>query len=98
MSVYQSEAMLKLLYAKLLPLCEPSADKGKKEKNKHTLQKKAFKIIEDILKSDKNGCKEFVNNNKNQIQSIVVKSLNTSAENSRATRLRYFDFFACSFK
>lgn len=87
MSIYQSEEIIKELFSKLLPLCESSADKGKKVKN--NLQKKGFKIIEDILKSDKQGCKEFVKNNRKQIQSVVMNSLNTSADNSRASRLRF---------
>lgn len=42
--------------------------------------------------SDSLGCKEFVKNNKKEVQRILMKSLNTAAVSSKGARLRCLNY------
>lgn len=61
--------------------------------------KKAYRILEEIFKSDNENCKTFLNENRKIIQKMLMQSLHKSADSSKATRLRYFIFIRkCMFK
>ncbi|CAH2093470.1 unnamed protein product [Euphydryas editha] len=50
--------------------------------------KKAYRILEEIFKSDKDSCKEFLSNNYKKIKKLLMTSLNKVADSSKAARLR----------
>lgn len=50
--------------------------------------KKAYRILEEIFKSDQENCKAFMNENRKKIQRMLVHSLNKAADSSKATRLK----------
>lgn len=50
--------------------------------------KKAYRILEEIFKSDKDSCKEFVTNNNKKIMKLLMRSLNKAADSSKGARLR----------
>ncbi|XP_032528017.2 RRP12-like protein [Danaus plexippus] len=53
--------------------------------------KKAYRILEEIFKSDKDSCKEFVTNNNKKIMKLLMRSLNKAADSSKGARLRCID-------
>ncbi|XP_049879391.1 RRP12-like protein [Pectinophora gossypiella] len=60
-------------------------DKAKLLEMEH---KKAYRILEEIFKSDKDSCKEFITNNYKKIKKLLMTSLNKVADSSKAARLR----------
>ncbi|XP_068623812.1 RRP12-like protein [Battus philenor] len=50
--------------------------------------KKAYRILEEIFKSDKEMCKEFIKDNYKKIKKMLMSSLNKVADSSKAARLR----------
>ncbi|XP_046963765.1 RRP12-like protein [Vanessa cardui] len=60
-------------------------DKAKLLEMEH---KKAYRILEEIFKSDKESCKEFLSNNYKKIKKLLMSSLNKVADSSKAARLR----------
>ncbi|KAK5645482.1 hypothetical protein RI129_006782 [Pyrocoelia pectoralis] len=58
-----------------------------KMKNKKE-QKKAFKLLEEILESDSDECKSFFKNNRKQLQTLLMKTVTKATITSKSTRLR----------
>ncbi|KAL1502843.1 hypothetical protein ABEB36_007927 [Hypothenemus hampei] len=54
-------------------------------------QKKAYRILEEIVSSDTEGCKIFVKTHRKQVQFLLKKSLDTAATSSKGARLRCFN-------
>ncbi|ERL87854.1 hypothetical protein D910_05242 [Dendroctonus ponderosae] len=54
-------------------------------------QKKAYRILEEIVSSESEGCKQFVRANRKDVQRLLGKSLNTAATSSKGARLRCFN-------
>lgn len=50
--------------------------------------KKAYRILEEIFKSEKAPCKEFLRSNHKKIKKLLMTSLNKVADSSKAARLR----------
>ncbi|KAJ8712879.1 hypothetical protein PYW08_008183 [Mythimna loreyi] len=50
--------------------------------------KKAYRILEEIFKSDKESCKQFLKENYKKIKKLLMSSLNKVADSSKAARLR----------
>ncbi|XP_047032780.1 RRP12-like protein [Helicoverpa zea] len=50
--------------------------------------KKAYRILEEIFKSDKECCKQFLKDNYKKIKKLLMSSLNKVADSSKAARLR----------
>ncbi|KAJ2940324.1 hypothetical protein O0L34_g11907 [Tuta absoluta] len=50
--------------------------------------KKAYRILEEIFKSDKEACKQFLTANYKKIKKLLMTSLNKVADSSKAARLR----------
>ncbi|CAH2217524.1 jg6757, partial [Pararge aegeria aegeria] len=59
-------------------------DKAKLLEMEH---KKAYRILEEIFKSEKESCKEFLTNNYKKIKKLLMSSLNKVADSSKAARL-----------
>ncbi|ENN83556.1 hypothetical protein HUJ04_001288 [Dendroctonus ponderosae] len=81
---YQSAESIAIIYeqcVKNLP-----AIKNNKE------QKKAYRILEEIVSSESEGCKQFVKANRKDVQRLLGKSLNTAATSSKGARLRCFNY------
>lgn len=70
-------------------------EKSEKQKLKEQVKmidmehKKAYRILEEIFKSENENCKVFLNTNRKIIQKMLMQSLNKAADSSKATRLRY---------
>ncbi|XP_052739088.1 RRP12-like protein [Bicyclus anynana] len=60
-------------------------DKAKLLEMEH---KKAYRILEEIFKSDKESCKDFLTKNQKRIKKLLMSSLNKVADSSKAARLR----------
>ncbi|KAL0867995.1 hypothetical protein ABMA27_008655 [Loxostege sticticalis] len=58
--------------------------------------KKAYRILEEIFKSDKDNCKEFLTNNHKKIKKLLMTSLNKVADSSKAARLRCIEHLIAS--
>lgn len=50
--------------------------------------KKAYRILEEIFKTDNLSCKQFLKNNSKKIKKLLMSSLNKVADSSKAARLR----------
>ncbi|RVE49136.1 hypothetical protein evm_006257 [Chilo suppressalis] len=50
--------------------------------------KKAYRILEELFKSDRDNCKEFLAANQKKIKKLLMTSLNKAADSSKAARLR----------
>uniref|UniRef100_T1I3K1 NUC173 domain-containing protein n=1 Tax=Rhodnius prolixus TaxID=13249 RepID=T1I3K1_RHOPR len=59
-----------------------------KETDNHKEQKKYYRLLEEILIADSESCVQFLNANIDQINELVLGSLNKSATNSKGARLR----------
>ncbi|XP_076254422.1 RRP12-like protein [Rhynchophorus ferrugineus] len=55
-------------------------------------QKKAYRLLEEIVSSDSEGCKNFVKSNRKDVQKLLMKSLNTAATSSKGARLRCLNY------
>ncbi|XP_053617752.1 RRP12-like protein [Plodia interpunctella] len=60
-------------------------DKAKLLEMEH---KKAYRILEEIFKSDRDNCKQFLTNNYKKIKKLLMTSLDKVADSSKAARLR----------
>ncbi|XP_045503791.1 RRP12-like protein [Colias croceus] len=60
-------------------------DKAKLLEMEH---KKAYRILEEIFKSDNDSCQEFLKSNYKKIKKLLMTSLNKVADSSKAARLR----------
>ncbi|XP_059048180.1 RRP12-like protein [Achroia grisella] len=60
-------------------------DKAKLLEMEH---KKAYRILEEIFKSDRDNCKQFLTANYKKIKKLLMSSLNKVADSSKAARLR----------
>ncbi|XP_075983543.1 RRP12-like protein [Anticarsia gemmatalis] len=50
--------------------------------------KKAYRILEEIFKSENDSCKQFLKDNYKKIKKLLMSSLNKVADSSKAARLR----------
>ncbi|XP_063628336.1 RRP12-like protein [Cydia splendana] len=50
--------------------------------------KKAYRILEEIFKSEEESCKEFLRSNSKKIRKLLMNSLSKVADSSKAARLR----------
>ncbi|CAG9770255.1 unnamed protein product [Ceutorhynchus assimilis] len=55
-------------------------------------QKKAYRILEEIVSSNSEGCKEFIKNNRKAVQYLLRKSLESAAISSKGARLRCLNY------
>ncbi|XP_050305349.1 RRP12-like protein [Anthonomus grandis grandis] len=55
-------------------------------------QKKAYRILEEIVSSDSDGCKTFVKSNRKEVQRLLRESLSTAATSSKGARLRCLNY------
>lgn len=55
-------------------------------------QKKAYRILEEIVSGNSEGCKTFVKNNRKAVQHLLMKSLETAATSSKGARLRCYNY------
>ncbi|CAH0758421.1 unnamed protein product [Diatraea saccharalis] len=60
-------------------------DKAKMLEMEH---KKAYRILEEIFKSDRDNCKQFLTENHKKIKKLLMTSLNKVADSSKGARLR----------
>lgn len=51
--------------------------------------KKAYRILEEIFKSENDSCKQFLKDSYKKIKKLLMSSLNKVADSSKAARLRY---------
>ncbi|XP_046410406.1 RRP12-like protein [Neodiprion fabricii] len=51
-------------------------------------QKKAYRFLEEICSSEKEACKEFIQQNRHGIQKMLLKSLSSTVASSKGARLR----------
>lgn len=69
---------------KLYQQCIKSLSEIKNNKE----QKKAYRLLEEIFGSETEGCKEFLKQNRKQVQKLLVKSLDSAVVSSKGARLR----------
>ncbi|KAJ8983810.1 hypothetical protein NQ317_008936 [Molorchus minor] len=81
---YQNSQNVNVLYQQCV-MCLPEIKNNKE-------QKKAYRILEEICRSESDGCKEFVKNNRKDVQKLLMKSLNTAAVSSKGARLRCLNY------
>ncbi|CAK1541827.1 unnamed protein product [Leptosia nina] len=55
--------------------------------------KKAYRVLEEIFKSERENCKEFLRDNYKKIKQLLVTSLSKVADSSKAPRLRCIEHF-----
>lgn len=55
-------------------------------------QKKAYRLLEEICGSESEACKDFVKNNRKEVQKLLMKTLKTAATSSRSARLRCLNY------
>lgn len=81
---YQSAESITIIYEQ----CVKNLPEIKNNKE----QKKAYRILEEIVSSESGGCKEFVKANRKDVQRLLRKSLDTAATSSKGARLRCFNY------
>ncbi|KAJ8929349.1 hypothetical protein NQ314_017977 [Rhamnusium bicolor] len=81
---YQNSENVNILYQQCVK-CLPEIKNNKE-------QKKAYRILEEICGSDSEGCKEFIKNNRKEVQRLLMKTLNTAAVSSKGARLRCLNY------
>lgn len=79
MVAYLSKQRLSSLYKSVL---------GCLESNDHTVQKKAYRVLEELCEGKTPENVAFVSSQLDDLQTALLKSLSTSALSSRAPRLR----------
>lgn len=81
---YQNVDNIKILYEQCVkPLPEIKSNKE---------QKKAYRLLEEICGSQSENCKQFIKNNRREVQSLLWKSLETAAVSSKGARLRCLNY------
>lgn len=81
---YQNLQNLDLLYQQCVKTLPEITNKKE--------QKKAYRLLEEICSSESNDCKNFVKNNRKEVQKLLMKSLKTAAISSRSARLRCLNY------
>lgn len=81
---YQSIDNIQLLYDQ----CVKSLPDIKNNKE----QKKAYRLLEEICGSSSLNCRKFVQNNRKDVQSLLMRSLHTAAVSSKGARLRCLNY------
>ncbi|KAG5889831.1 hypothetical protein JTB14_023156 [Gonioctena quinquepunctata] len=81
---YQSCENVNILYQQ----CVKSLPDIKNNKE----QKKAYRLLEEICSSESEGCKEFVKNNRKDVQRLLMKTLSSAAISSKGARLRCLNY------
>jgi ribosomal RNA-processing protein 12 len=81
---YQNVDNIKVLYEQCVkPLPEIKSNKE---------QKKAYRLLEEICGSQSESCKEFLKNNRKEVQGLLWKSLESAAVSSKGARLRCMNY------
>ncbi|XP_066153745.1 RRP12-like protein [Euwallacea fornicatus] len=81
---YQSIESISLVYNQ----CVQNLPEIKNNKE----QKKAYRILEEIVSGDSKGCKSFVKINRKEVRRLLSQSLETAATSSKGARLRCFSY------
>ncbi|KAM8923920.1 RRP12-like protein [Pelodytes ibericus] len=76
---YADEASMTSVYQTILPYLE--------EKN-HSLQKKAYRVLEEICGGERPPCKDFVTKNLEELQKTLLGSLKSSSSPAKRPRLK----------
>ncbi|KAG8551237.1 hypothetical protein GDO81_004019 [Engystomops pustulosus] len=79
MAPFADEQSMTKVYQSILPLLE--------EKN-HSLQKKAYRILEEICAGQRPPCVDFVNKNLEELQKTLLGSLKSAASPAKRPRLK----------
>lgn len=79
MAPYADEQSMTSVYQTILPLLE--------EKN-HSLQKKAYRILEEICAGERPPCVDFVNNNLEELKKTLLDSLKSASSPAKRPRLK----------
>ncbi|RZC36936.1 RRP12-like protein [Asbolus verrucosus] len=61
-----------------------------------TIKKKAYRLLEEICGSESESCKQFIKNNRKEVQGLLWKSLETAAVSSKGARLRCSNYLIIS--
>ncbi|KAG9484706.1 RRP12-like protein isoform X2 [Eleutherodactylus coqui] len=79
MAPYADEPSMTRVYQTILPLLE--------EKN-HSVQKKAYRILEEICGGERPPCVDFVNNNLEELKTTLLGSLKSASSPAKRPRLK----------
>ncbi|KAM3912961.1 RRP12-like protein isoform 2-T2 [Leptodactylus fuscus] len=79
MAPYADEPSMTRVYQTILPLLE--------EKN-HSVQKKAYRILEEICGGERPSCVDFVNNNLEELKKSLLGSLKSASSPAKRPRLK----------
>ncbi|OCT70055.1 RRP12-like protein isoform X2 [Xenopus laevis] len=79
MAPYADEPSMTKIYNTILPYLE--------DKN-HSLQKKAYRVLEEICGGEQPPCKEFVNNNLENLKNTLLTSLKSVSSPAKRPRLK----------
>ncbi|NP_001075884.1 RRP12-like protein [Xenopus tropicalis] len=79
MAPYADEPSMTKIYHTILPYLE--------DKN-HSLQKKAYRVLEEICGGEQPPCKEFVNNNLEELKKTLLTSLKSASSPAKRPRLK----------
>lgn len=66
--------------------------KGLPEIKNHKEQKKAYRLLEEICRSDTQGCRDFIKAHMKLVQKLLLKSLNSVLVSSKGARLRCLNY------
>ncbi|KAG8435420.1 hypothetical protein GDO86_013382 [Hymenochirus boettgeri] len=79
MAPYADEPSMTTIYNTILPYLE--------DKN-HSLQKKAYRVLEEICAGEQPSCKEFVNKNLENLKITLLTSLKSASSPAKRPRLK----------
>ncbi|XP_053548481.1 RRP12-like protein [Bombina bombina] len=79
MAPYADEPSMTKIYQTILPYLE--------EKN-HSLQKKAYRVLEEICGGERTPCKEFVDKNLEELKTTLLRSLKSASSPAKKPRLK----------
>ncbi|XP_013779774.1 RRP12-like protein isoform X2 [Limulus polyphemus] len=77
--LYVSEDQVKELYFYCKPLLQHED---------HTIQKKAYRVLEELCQGQSEGCCSFVQQNLHDLQELLIDALSKSVPSAKAPRLR----------
>ncbi|KAM4637106.1 RRP12-like protein [Discoglossus pictus] len=79
MAPYANEPSMTKIYTTILPYLQ--------NKN-HSLQKKAYRVLEEICGGERPPCKDFVNNNLENLKTTLLGSLKSASSPAKRPRLK----------
>ncbi|XP_066963061.1 RRP12-like protein [Macrobrachium rosenbergii] len=77
---YIDSALVLRLFSKVKPILDAKTDRH--------VQKAAYRLLEETLSIRNEACQSFVNENIDELSSLLLKSISAAAPSSRAPRLR----------